>query len=232
MTTRPDFTTVASASRDEAQRLLANAKAVIFDFDGLLVDTEYAIYTSWLRVFKAEGHPLPLNLFNQCLGSGYTHWNPGDHLEHLTGKTYDWDAVNARRQTEIVSDLEHEGLFPGAQELIERLYKTGIPMGVASSSSHRWVDNWLNKLGITPYFKTVVCRDDGLAVKPAPDLFLKAAENLGVPPETCLVLEDSQNGVTAAVNAGMKVIAIPNRVTREADFSKATCRINAIAELV
>ncbi len=230
--TRPDFTTApASAPRDEARRLLADAKAVIFDFDGLLVDTEYAIYTSWLRVFQAEGHPLPLDLFNQCLGSGYTHWNPGDHLERLTGKSYDWDAINARRQTEIVSELEHEGLFPGAQELIERLYEAGIPMGVASSSSHRWVDNWLNKLGVMPYFKTVVCRDDGLAVKPAPDLFLRAAQNLGIAPESCLVLEDSQNGVVAAVSAGMKVIAIPNRVTQEADFSKATLVINAIAAL-
>jgi len=56
----------------------------------LLVDTEYAIYSSWERVFASCGHPLPLDLFNQCLGSGYTHWNPGEHLEKLTGRTFDW----------------------------------------------------------------------------------------------------------------------------------------------
>lgn len=91
-------------------------------------------------------------------------------------------------------------------------------MAVASSSSHRWVDGWLNKLDIMPYFKTVVCRDDNLPVKPDPALFLRAAENLEIQPSQCLVLEDSQNGTTAAFRAGMPVISIPNRVTVQADF--------------
>ena len=150
----------------KARELLRRAHAVIFDFDGLLVDTEYAIYSSWERVFASCGHPLPLDLFNQCLGSGYTHWNPGEHLEKLTGRTFDWETVNSRRQEEIVRDLEHAGLLPGAGELIRNLGEAGTPMGVASSSSHRWVDGWLNRLGIMPYFQTVVCRDDGLPVKP------------------------------------------------------------------
>lgn len=117
------------------------------------MDTEYAIYSSWERVFASCGHPLPLDLFNQCLGSGYTHWNPGEHLEKLTGRTFDWETVNSRRQEEIVRDLEHAGLLPGAGELIRNLGEAGTPMGVASSSSHRWVDGWLNRLGIMPYFK-------------------------------------------------------------------------------
>ena len=123
----------------KARELLRRAHAVIFDFDGLLVDTEYAIYSSWERVFASCGHPLPLDLFNQCLGSGYTHWNPGEHLEKLTGRTFDWETVNSRRQEEIVRDLEHAGLLPGAGELIRNLGEAGTPMGVASSSSHRWV---------------------------------------------------------------------------------------------
>ncbi len=105
-------------------------------------------------------------------------------------------------------------------------------MGVASSSSHRWVDGWLNRLDIMPYFQTVVCRDDGLPVKPDPALFLKAAENLGMQPAECLVLEDSQNGTTAAHRAGMPVISIPNRVTEQADFSLATSKIRSLAELL
>lgn len=216
----------------KARELLRQAQAVIFDFDGLLVDTEYAIYSSWERVFSSCGHSLPLDLFNQCLGSGYTHWNPGDHLEQLTGRTYDWDSINGRRQEEIVRDLEHAGLLPGASGLIRRLAADGTPMGVASSSSHRWVDGWLNKLGIMPCFQTVVCRDDGLPVKPDPALFLKAAENLGVPPAQCLVLEDSQNGTTAAFRAGIPVISIPNRVTEQADFSLATSKIRSLEELL
>ena len=76
--------------------------------------------------FDSCGHPLPLDLFNQCLGSGYTHWNPGDHLEKLTGRTFDWDEINALRQKEIVRDLEHAGLLPGAGELIRSLAEKGI----------------------------------------------------------------------------------------------------------
>lgn len=230
--TAPDHVPDSREAILKARGLLQEARAVIFDFDGLLVDTEYAIYASWLRVFDSQGHPLPLDLFNQCLGSGYTHWNPGDHLEQLTGRTFNWDDINARRQEEIVRDLEHAGLLPGAQELIRRLADAGTPMGVASSSSHRWVDGWLDKLGIMPLFKTVVCRDDNLPVKPDPALFLKAAENLGISPSACLVLEDSQNGTTAAFRAGMPVIAIPNRVTEQADFSLASSRISSLEELL
>lgn len=230
--TNPDHLDDSRAAVRKARELLQRARAVIFDFDGLLVDTEYAIYSSWERVFASCGHPLPLDLFNQCLGSGYTHWNPGDHLEQLTGLTFDWEAVNGRRQEEIVRDLEHAGLLPGARELIRRLADAGTPMGVASSSSHRWVDGWLNRLGIMSHFQTVVCRDDGLPVKPDPSLFLKAAENLGMTPSECLVLEDSQNGTTAAYRAGMPVISIPNRVTEQADFSLATSKIRSLTELL
>lgn len=151
--TPPDHFADSREAVLKARALLRQAHAVIFDFDGLLVDTEYAIYSSWERVFASCGHPLPLDLFNQCLGSGYTHWNPGEYLEKLTGRTFDWETVNSRRQEEIVRDLEHAGLLPGAGELIRNLGEAGTPMGVASSSSHRWVDGWLNRLGIMPYFK-------------------------------------------------------------------------------
>ncbi len=217
---------------EKAHQLLADAKAVIFDFDGVLVNTEVAIYNSWKRVYEAEGHSIPLETFNQCLGSGYTYWDPGKHLESLTGKSYDWPTINARRQAEIVRDLEHEGLIPGALDFIKKLHTAGIPMAVGSSSSHNWVDGWLIRESIMPYFNTVVCRDDCRAVKPAPDIFLKAAENLGITPADCLVLEDSQNGTIAAIAAGMKVISIPSSITKYADFSMTTCRITAIRELV
>lgn len=206
----------------KARELLRRAHAVIFDFDGLLVDTEYAIYSSWERVFASCGHPLPLDLFNQCLGQRLHPLESRRTSGEIDGAHFRLGNRHSRRQEEIVRDLEHAGLLPGAGELIRNLGEAGTPMGVASSSSHRWVDGWLNRLGIMPYFQTVVCRDDGLPVKPDPALFLKAAENLGKSPSECLVLEDSQNGTTAAHRAGMPVISVPNRVTEQADFSLAT----------
>ena len=204
--------------------------AIIFDFDGLLVDTEWAIYSSWLDVFIEEGHELPLHLFNQCLGSGYTHWNPATHLESLTGKTYDWDTINAGRQEKIHASLASHGLLAGALEILDFCDSENIPLAVASSSSHRWVDSWLTKLGIITRFRAVICRDDGYPVKPNPDLFLAAAEKLGTPPSDCLVLEDSQNGTTAAFNAGMRVIAIPNKITEMADFRHASFKVSSLCE--
>ena len=216
----------------KARELLRRAHAVIFEFDGLLVDTEYAIYSSWERVFASCGHPLPLDLFNQCLGSGYTHWNPGEHLEKLTGRAPTGKPSAGAPMGRNRQDHGNARPPAGAGELIRNLGEAGTPMGVASSSSHRWVDGWLNRLGIMPYFQTVVCRDDGLPVKPDPALFLKAAENLGKSPSECLVLEDSQNGTTAAHRAGMPVISVPNRVTEQADFSLATSIIRSLTELL
>ena len=96
-----------------------------------------------------------------------------------------------------------------------------MPRAVVSSSSHHWVDGWLERLGLTEYFDEVVCRGDAPRIKPAPDLFLEAAKRLEAPPADCLVLEDSLNGLKSAKAAGMPVWAIPNRVTDCLDFSQA-----------
>lgn len=208
-------------------------QAVILDFDGLMVDTEYAIYSSWARVFANEGHDLPLPLFNECLGSGYSHWNPEEYLEKLTGKKYDWDTINQQRQTELEKELEEEGLLPGVKELMNHLQSSGIPMGVASSSSRQWVAGWLKKLDIIKCFATVVCRTDGYPVKPAPDLFLAAARQMDTEPARCLVFEDSKNGTAAAHQAGMRVVAVPNRVTTAAaPFPHAHIQITSLLDII
>ncbi len=205
-------------------------KAVLFDFDGVLVDTEWAIYKSWERVFSAHGHKLPLDCFNQCLGSGYTHWNPADHLESLTGKTYDWDTINAERQERIHADLAQAGLMTGAMEILDYCRDQKLPLAVASSSSHRWVDDWLEKLDIRNRFVSVLCRDDGYPVKPDPALYLATACRLELAPADCLVIEDSENGTTAAHRAGIPVISVPNRITECASFELATCRVASLHE--
>lgn len=210
---------------------MSTVRGLIFDFDGLLVDTEWAIYQSWQRLYEREGCSLPLKLFNACLGSGYTHWDPGRYLEEQTGKTFDWEAENAARQVEIERDLLGEGLLPGAAELLDEAETLGLPMAVASSSSRRWVQGWLERLGIDAYFCGTFCRTDGYPVKPAPDLFLAARERLGVPANDCLVLEDSHNGVEAARRAGIPCVAIPNRVTEVGDFSAATWRARSLHDV-
>lgn len=206
-------------------------QSVIFDFDGILVDTEWAIYQAWKRIFEAHGQHLPLDVYTRCIGSDFATWSPKTHLEELTGRAFDWHDLDARRQREIEAELIHEGPMHGAIELLEFLQDAEIPTAVASSSSHRWVDGWLERLDLAKHFNAVICRGDAPRIKPAPDLFLEAAKQLGTSVEHCLVIEDSMNGLIAAKAAGMPTWIIPNRVTDCLDFSIADRIFRSLAEL-
>lgn len=195
--------------------------AVLFDFDGVLVDTEWAIYQAWLRTFQRHGHDLPLSVYTRCIGSDFATWSPKTHLEELSGLSFDWHDLDARRQEEILADLTGEGPMPGVIDFLESLSERDVRRAVVSSSSHHWVDGWLEKLSFGDRFETVVCRGDAPRIKPAPDLYLEAARRLGLQPSECLVIEDSLNGVNAAKDAGMTVWVVPNRVTSALDFSNA-----------
>ncbi len=195
--------------------------AVLFDFDGVLVDTEWAIYQAWLRTFREHGHDLPLEIYTRCIGSDFATWSPKTHLEELTGGSFDWHDLDARRQAEIVAELESAQPMPGVLEILRKLTEAGIRRAVVSSSSHQWVDGWLAKLGISGEFETTVCRGDAPQIKPAPDLYLEAARRLGLEPAECLVIEDSLNGVKSAIAAGMPVRVVPNRVTAGLEFAGA-----------
>lgn len=196
-------------------------RAVLFDFDGIVVDTEWAIYQAWLRTFQAHNHDLPLELYTRCIGSDFDTWSPKTHLEDLTGNSFDWHDLDTRRQKEIVSELEGSQAMPGVIELLDALEEKTIPAAVVSSSSHHWVDGWLERIGLAERFQTVVCRGDAPRIKPAPDLYLEAAKRMELEPAMCLVIEDSMNGVKSAKAAGMPVWAVPNRVTSCLDFSEA-----------
>ena len=198
---------------------LNDAHAVLFDFDGVILDSEWPIYQSWKRLFEREGQDLAQDIYVKCIGSDFDTWSPPSYLEELTGKTFDWDTENSVRQVEITRDLKNAIPMPGAAELIKAL--ADKPTAVVSSSSHNWVDGWVEKLELMHYFNTTVCRGDAPKIKPAPDLFLEAARQLDIKPEHCLVIEDSMNGLISAHQAGMKVLAVPNRLTSVLDFSKA-----------
>jgi len=207
-------------------------RGIIFDFDGVLVDTEWAIYQSWVRLYAREGQQISIATYSPCLGAGYSHWNPAEHLEKLTGRTYDWDVETSARQAELESDLARSGLMDGTAELLTWCAGQGIGLTVASSSSRRWVQGWLERLGIYDCFQGVFTRTDGYAVKPDPALFLAAQQSLQLPKEDCLIVEDSENGTIAARNAGIPCVAIPNRMTELSDLSRAEYRLRSLRELL
>ncbi|MEO0416318.1 MAG: HAD family hydrolase [Verrucomicrobiota bacterium] len=200
-----------------------NAAGLIFDFDGLLVDTEVSIYRAWQANYAAYDQELPLEIYTGCVGSDFSGFDPKAYLDSLLpeGETADWEHWDVERERINQESVNQLGPMPGVVALLEKAKALGIPCAVASSSPDWWVKPHLERMGLEGYFQAIRTRDDVEKIKPAPDLFLSAAEALGASPAECLVFEDSVNGLKAAQAAGIPCIAVPNLITRELDFTGA-----------
>lgn len=193
--------------------------AVIFDLDGLLADTECLHCRAYQMALSEHGVELRDDDYAEHwvrFGNGIVDW------VNLRGLALDPDALRLRKARHYL-DLLASSLRPmeGALELLDFL-RGKVKIALASSSYRDAIDGVLAGLAIGHFFEVVVSGLDVARVKPAPDIFLKAARDLGVPPSQCLVFEDAEKGVVAAHRAGMRCIAVPNEYTRHHDFSKAT----------
>ncbi len=207
-------------------------KALIFDFDGLILDTETPEYIALNEVYSELGHELGISTYGSIVGSDFNHdYNPIVHLEKLTGKPIDadpfWERIRARR-LEIISEYD---VLPGVEKLILEGKKYGLKLALASSSSHLWVSSHLKSRKLYHHFDVIKCKDDVLKVKPAPDLFLAALAALGVEKNEAVIFEDSVNGVIAANKAGIRVIAIPNPVTETLEMKGEYLRLKSMADI-
>lgn len=194
---------------------------LIFDFDGLMVDTESAIYDAWREVYQSHGEDLALPEYVRCVGSTFGQFDPMAELERRLGRALDWAPLLDTKDTRIRAG--HVGIepLPGVRELLAAAAAADVPCAVASSSSTRWVDRWLEECDLRGHFRAIWTLDRVAHVKPAPDLFLGAAGELGLPPAACVVLEDSHNGLLAAQAAGCPCVIVPSPVTRVSDFAGA-----------
>lgn len=207
-------------------------RALIFDFDGLILDTEVPIYEAWRENYAHHGHDLPLELYVGCVGSDFHRFDPKLHLESLTGERIDWDRwdeARERRALAIVNALTEP--MAGVAARLAEAAATGLPCAVASSSPRSWVEGHLERIGLRGHFVLTRCIDDVSRPKPSPELFLAAANGLGIEPGEALVFEDSLNGLLAAQTAGMRCVSVPNRVTAGLDLSGATLKIPSLAVL-
>lgn len=195
-------------------------RAVVFDFDGLILDTEEPVYRSWLEVYKAHGEELPFDRWIQIIGSSTAAFDPKGHLEERLGRALP-QAVLDRRIERRTALVLAKPVLPGVAELADSAHVAGLRVGVASSSTGQWVKGHLERLGILDRFDCVRCRDDVANVKPAPDLYLAIAACLGIEPEEAVAIEDSPNGIASAKTAGMWCVAVPNLITGGLDLSHA-----------
>ncbi|MCX8238071.1 MAG: HAD family phosphatase [Akkermansiaceae bacterium] len=206
--------------------------AILFDFDGVILDTEWSIYESIRDVFLENGHDLPLEEYVQCIGSDFKTWSPETRLEELTGKSFEWKAISRVRNKWIREEIAKLDAMPGVRDTLEHCRDISLPCAVVSSSTHNWVDGWLKKLGLLSYFAHIVAREDAPRIKPAPDLYLEAVRRMNLPAEKCLVIEDSLNGLKSAHETGCPVAAIPNRITSCIDFSEAQHQYPSLVEFL
>lgn len=204
--------------------------AVIFDMDGLLVDTETCDYYSWRELHEAHG--LELSLPDFCHHAGlYGTWDQMyAELEAACGRPA--DALHEARLPRYM-ELVAERLQPSDEllALLGTLERHGIRRGIASSSDSDWVAYLIDGLGLRPRFQAIATGHDVARRKPAPDVYLLAAERLGVDPRRCIALEDSAHGIRAAKAAGMRAVAIPNPVSEHQDLSLADARVAHFGEV-
>lgn len=205
-------------------------RALVFDFDGLILDTEEPIYRSWLEVYEAHGEELPFERWVQIVGSTTTGFHPQHHLEEKLGKQLPQEVLDRRigRRTELI--LANK-LLPGVVAHLDAARNLGLRLGLASSSTTDWVRGHLARLGILDRFDCLRCRDDVEHAKPEPDLYLAVLDCLGVPASQAIAIEDSPHGVSAAKRAGLRCVAIPNSITARLDLTGADLILTSLAEM-
>ena len=206
-------------------------RAIVFDFDGLILDTETPDYLSWKAVYESFGCELPLPLWQGNIGTTAV-FNPYTYLERLLGRPIDRTAVHAQRKQLDNELIAKQTVLPGVQAYLAEAQQMGLKIGLASNSDHKWVDGFLAKLGLVENFATVRCRDDvGDVGKPDPAVYLAALDALGVEAHKAVALEDSPNGALAAKRAGMYCVAVPNQMTRGLTFGEIDYRLSSLAEM-
>lgn len=214
-------------------RSAVSARALIFDFDGLIIDTEWPLYDSWRLLYQEHGHNLDLETYVECVGSTTLRFDPAAHLCSLVGESHPSRApeLQQRHSLKVREILDQCDTLPGVRERLEEARKMGLPLAIASSSTSDWIHPWLERLGLTEYFTVIRTRDQVSQAKPSPELFLTATERLGVAPDEALVFEDSFHGLQAARAAQIPCVAVPNRVTEQSDFTAAALILESLAAL-
>jgi HAD superfamily hydrolase (TIGR01509 family) len=195
-------------------------KALIFDYDGLIVDSESPEFESWQKVYAEHGQSLDLKSWVHFIG-GTVVMDPKQDLEQRVGRSLDWKPIQELRLKHHHELMASKAILPGVATLMESARAQGWKVGVASSSSSSWVEGGLERFGLLRYVQTIRTRDRVQHLKPHPEPYLSALADLGSEAAGSFAFEDSKIGVASAKAAGLTVIAVPNDLTRLQDLSAA-----------
>lgn len=204
--------------------------AAIFDCDGLLADTETPDFEAWRVIYASHGLPFPVEAWAQTVGLAKGHQVQDWHapLAEVVGPSYDRDAVQSRRRAHYQAAINALRPMPGVVALLDALAAEHLPCAVATNSDRAWVERVLEVTGLRSRFSAIATADEVDHPKPAPDVYLLAAQRLGVAPEYCVAFEDSPRGLAAAHAAGMFTIAVPTAMTYHLEFPQAHLRVPSL----
>ena len=205
-------------------------QALIFDFDGLILDTEWPDFRSWQETYQTYGCTLSRAEWSRWIGT-LGLFDPYAHLEKELGHPLDRAEVRAKRRARFHELMAGQQILPGVQAMIDAARGRGLQLGIASSSPRSWVWGFMEPLGLAAAFDTVQCSDDVGATKPDPAAYLAALDALDVSARQAIALEDSPNGVRAAKRAGLYCLAVPNSMTRGLVLDQADLQVASLADL-
>lgn len=203
-------------------------EALIFDFDGTMLDTETPEFQSWQQIYADHGAVLLLSDWGRGIGT-WGAFDPWHDLESKIGRSLDKEPIALAHHARVKAAIQASKLLPGVLSLLESAGEAGIKLAIASSSNREWVEGWAAKLGVLDFFAATTTQDDVLRVKPDPALYALACEKLNVQPQHALALEDSANGARSALAAGLRCAVIPNPVTRTLEFPNGVVRLETLA---
>jgi HAD superfamily hydrolase (TIGR01509 family) len=209
-------------------------KALLFDFDGLILDTETPEFQVWQAIYREHGFELPEDEWGRIIGGyGISSFDAAEHLSFLSQGRLDSDSLRDRHRSESRAITLTQAVLPGVIDYLHEAKRLGLKLAIASSSTHSWVDAHAQRLGVFDYFDKVVCADEvgTRRTKPNPDLFLLALDQLQVRANEAIVFEDSPNGVRAARSAGIFVVAVPNTVTSQLSIENANLMLRSLTDL-
>jgi len=204
-------------------------RALVFDFDGLICDTESSSFETARAIYAEHGVELTVSQWQDRIGTHARPWYAD--LEAVVGPLSDRDAVMERRRLAHHEKVRAEAAMPGVEAFVVKAAEAGLGLAVASSSSAGWVTEHLDRLGLLDRFAAVSCANADVPAKPDPRVYQLAVDQLGVPAGATVAFEDSPNGVEAARSAGLRCIAVPNRLTEDLDLSAADLVVSSFLEL-
>lgn len=206
-------------------------KAILFDFDGLILDTETTEFTAFQEICKQYDHEMPLEIWSQWTGSTDARKRAYSYLEEALGVPLDHAAIGAQHDAVYRDMIGRAEILPGVIEKMEECKRLGLNIGLATSACYDWAGGYLEQYGLIDYFDCIRTKENILHSKPDPQIYREVLAGLRIEAHEAIAFEDSWIGLQAAKGAGIYCVVVPNTMTKSFPFEQADLRLESLLEM-